>query len=134
MKFFFLFFVTVVVIIVFWTSLSQDTVDDLPGDFNEEAFYRNENNTGPITRKYIVSLSDTLWQSMEQYGQMMPYTKYGSTTVYFFLKDAPIPKEFTSRTYEIPAPYKAYCIARYERNSSGVVSLVRFPYKSDPDH
>ncbi len=125
----FLVLTAIVTVIIFWTSFSQDTVDDLPGDFREEAFYRNENNTGPILRKYAVSLSDTLWQAMAQYGEMMPYTKYGTTTVYFFLQGDPVPKQLSPSSDDLDSRYQRSCIARYQKNSSGVTSFIRHPFK-----
>ncbi|MHC2992027.1 hypothetical protein OB13_10670, partial [Pontibacter sp. HJ8] len=62
-----------------YDSFSLPSVDDLKGDFKEVAFYRNENNTGPIVRIYAVTVADTLWKEMQAYGDYMPHTKYGNT-------------------------------------------------------
>ena len=72
-------------------SLSLPGVGDLKGNFQEVATYRNENNTGPIVRVYAVTVADTLWREMRQYGDFMPYTKYGNTKVYFFRQGQPVP-------------------------------------------
>lgn len=69
-------------------SLSQPNPNTLEGDFKEVAMYRNPNNTGPVIRVFAVTVADTLWEQMRQYGDMMPYTKYGTTTVYFLGKEA----------------------------------------------
>ncbi|MEQ8712703.1 MAG: hypothetical protein RIC80_06785 [Cyclobacteriaceae bacterium] len=122
--------ITVIIAIILWTSFSQDTVDDLSGDFKEVAFYRNENNTGPILRKYAISLSDTLWQEMEQYGQMMPYTKYGTTTVFFFIHGSEMPQTLSPSSPSFGARYQRNCIGKFDRNASGVSSFTRYPFRT----
>jgi hypothetical protein len=79
-----------------YDSLSQPTGQDLPGNFQEVATYRNENNMGPIVRVFAVTVADTLWTEMRQYGDLMPYTKYGNTKVYFFRQGQPVPKTRSS--------------------------------------
>ncbi|MEQ9297141.1 MAG: hypothetical protein RIF33_01190 [Cyclobacteriaceae bacterium] len=126
----FLISITVIISIILWTSFSQDTVDDLSGGFKEIAFYRNENNTGPILRKYAVSLNDTLWQEMQQYGQMMPYTKYGTTTVFFFIHGSETPQTLNPSSPSFDAQYRRSCIGKFDRNASGVSSFTRYPFRS----
>jgi len=127
MKRIFLIAIATITTIIFWIIFSQDTVDDLPGDFKEIAFYRNENNTGPIIRKYVVSLTDTLWQEMEQYGQMMPYTKYGTTTVFFFLQGSDMPKSINPDFPSFDVQYQSNCIGKFNRNATGLSSFTRDP-------
>ncbi|MFD2245980.1 hypothetical protein [Pontibacter ruber] len=112
-----------------YDSFSQPSVDDLKGDFKETAFYRNENNTGPIVRIYAVTVSDTLWQEMEQYGNYMPHTKYGNTKVCFFLKDQPAPQQLQPGTNSFDPKYNSYCIARYEKDAMGQVSFKKRPFQ-----
>jgi hypothetical protein len=128
MKRIFLITIAIVITIILWTSFSQDTIDDLSGEFKEVAFYRNENNTGPIIRKYAVSLTDTLWQQMEQYGQMMPYTKYGTTTVFYFIEGNELPHQLNPGSPSFNERYQANCIAKYDRNASGVSSFTKYPF------
>jgi hypothetical protein len=130
MKRIFLIALATIITIIFWTSFSQDTVDDLPGDFKEMVFFRNENNTGPIIRKYAVSLTDTLWQEMEQYGQMMPYTKYGTTTVFYFLQGSDVPKNLNPSPPSLDVQYQSSCVGKFERNATGVSSFTRYPFRS----
>lgn len=122
----------VVALLVGWIiveSLSQPGVDDLEGEFHELAFYRNENNTGPIVRIYAVYSADTLWGEMEKYGQFMPHTKYGNTKVYFFNKREKTPRElFPESPYFDPA-YSNSCLAVYEKSAMGQVSFVKYPFK-----
>ena len=125
----FMVLIGVILLLITWSSLSQPGVKDLEGDFREVALYRNENNTGPIIRLYAVSLDDTLWQQMKQYGDFMPYTKYGTTKVYFFQKGSPVPTQLTPAGEVIEEKYQRFCLALYEKNSMGQVSFTRYPFK-----
>ncbi|WP_224997212.1 hypothetical protein [Cesiribacter sp. SM1] len=127
--FIFLLLIIGTVLFIMWSSLSQPGVKDLEGDFREEALYRNENNTGPIVRLYAVSLRDTLWQEMKQYGDFMPYTKYGTTKVYFFPNNSPVPNTIKPGAESIDDRYKPYCLAVYEKNNMGQVSFIRYPFQ-----
>jgi len=121
----------VVALLVIWfiaDAVDEPSVQDLKGNFEEVAFYRNENNTGPIIRIYAVTLTDTLWQEMEQYGNFMPHTKYGNTRVYFFLQGQPIPKEVYPGEENFPAELQKYCLARYEKDAMGNVSFRKYPF------
>ncbi|MGV3504625.1 MAG: hypothetical protein ACO1O1_13035 [Adhaeribacter sp.] len=109
-------------------AVNEPGVQDLPGDFEQVAMYRNENNTGPIIRLYAVTVSDTLWKEMEQYGQFMPHTKYGTTRVYFFRQGSPAPKELQPGAEPFEARLKPYCLARYEKDAMGTSSFRRSPF------
>lgn len=112
-----------------YDSLSQPTTQDLPGDFQEVAAYRNENNTGPITRVLAVTVTDTLWREMRQYGDLTPYTKYGNTKVYFFRQGQPVPKVVQPGAVNFSAEFNKYCLAKYEKELMGNVSFRRFPLR-----
>ena len=129
-KFFYLFlFVTAAAtLFILWNGLSQPGINDLKGDFKEAALYRNENNTGPITRIYAVTLKDTLWEEMKQYGDFMPHTKYGTTRVYFFPADVPVPLELQPGEPNFKEEYNQYCLALYEKGSMGGVRFIRYPF------
>ncbi|EJF10761.1 MULTISPECIES: hypothetical protein [Pontibacter] len=118
----------VLVIFFIYDSFSQPSVDDLKGDFKEVAFYRNENNTGPIVRIYAVTVADTLWQEMEQYGNYMPHTKYGTTRVYFFLNSQPAPDQVQPGQQNFDPQFAPYTLARYEKDAMGQVSFMRHPF------
>ena len=120
--------VLLVVALSLWQMLSQPGVGDLAGDYKEVAMYRNENNTGPIVRIYAVTTPDTLWQEMKAYGELMPHTKYGTTTVYFFSAIGEAPKQLSPGDENFESRYKAYCLARYEKNNMGQVAFIRFPF------
>ena len=122
----------VVTLLIIWfiaDAVNEPGVQDLPGGFEEVAFYRNENNTGPIVRIYAVSLTDTLWQEMEQYGNYMPHTKYGNTKVYFFLKGQPVPEKVEPGAENFPVALQKYCLARYEKDPMGNVSFRKYPFQ-----
>ncbi|MGI4832865.1 MAG: hypothetical protein ACRYFK_05325 [Janthinobacterium lividum] len=110
-------------------SLTQPGVGDLAGDFQEVAVYRNENNTGPVVRIYAVTVADTLWRQMQQYGALMPYTKYGSTKVYFFRAGQPAPPAVRPGAVSFDAQFAPYCLARYEKEAMGKVSFRRYPLR-----
>ena len=110
-------------------SLSQPGVGDLPGNFQEVALYRNENNTGPIVRVYAVTVADTLWREMRQYGDFMPYNKYGNTKVYFFRQGQPVPKQVRPGEEGFDAQFNKYCLAKYEKEVMGNVSFKQYPLR-----
>jgi hypothetical protein len=112
-----------------YDSLSQPTGQDLPGNFQEVATYRNENNTGPIVRVFAVTVADTLWTEMRQYGDLMPYTKYGNTKVYFFQQGQPVPKTVQPGEANFDAEFNKYCLAKYEKELMGNVSFRKFPLR-----
>jgi len=121
----------VVALFIIWfiaDAVNEPSVQDLKGNLEEVAFYRNENNTGPIIRIYAVTLTDTLWQEMEQYGKFMPHTKYGNTKVYFFLSERPFPKTVNPGAENFPAELQKYCLARYEKDAMGNVSFRKYPF------
>ncbi|RYG46938.1 MAG: hypothetical protein EOO01_15545 [Chitinophagaceae bacterium] len=103
---------------------------ELEGNFKEVAMYRNENNTGPIVRIYAVTLSDTLWQEMKKYGDLMPHTKYGNTKVYFFLNNSLVPKELIPGKDNLSPDVKSYCLAVYEKDAMGVISFRKRPFNN----
>lgn len=114
---------------IIWNSFSQEGVQDLNGEFKRLAFSRNENNVGPVERVYAVSLSDTLWQEMKQYGDFMPHTKYGNTKVYFFLNHQPAPSDLVPAPEDIAPDYRPYCLAKYQKDGMGNISLVKYPFR-----
>lgn len=75
-----------------WDSYSQPSISDLPGDFKEVAFVRNEQNKGGIVRVYAVTVGDLVQARYEDCADLFPVNDYGSITkVYFFDKNKPYP-------------------------------------------
>ncbi|WP_181309048.1 hypothetical protein [Rufibacter sp. XAAS-G3-1] len=110
-------------------AFTQPGVQDLTGGFTEVAFYRNENNTGPIQRIYAVTVSDSLWEQMQQYGDYMPHTKYGTTKVYFFRQGQPAPAAVSPGEQNFDPQFQPHCLAKYEKDAMGQVSLVKRPFR-----
>lgn len=120
--------VGILVLSIFWNSFSQPGVQDLEGDFKRVAFFKNENNTGPVERIYAVTITDTLWGEMEKYGAYMPHTKYGNTKVYFFLEKDPAPELLMPGQENFEQRFREYCLARYEKDAMGQVAFVKDPF------
>ena len=113
---------------IIFDSTSQPNVNDLKGNFKEVAVYRNENNTGPIVRVYAVTVQGQPWEEMQKYGDLMPYTKYGSTKVYFFDEQKPFPDTLTPGDQNFEASFNANCLATYTKDPNGQVSLNKNPF------
>jgi hypothetical protein len=114
---------------IVYDSTSLPTVKDLKGNFKEVALYRNENNTGPIVRIYAVTADASAVAEMKKYGDMMPYTKYGSTTVYFFDTSKPAPNRVTASEPHFAKTYESSCLAVYSKDPNGEVSFKKSPFQ-----
>ena len=108
---------------IVFDSATLPKVSDLKGNFKEVAVYRNENNTGPITRVYAVSVEEPLMEEMNKYGDLMPYTKYGTTTVYFFQAGKPVPSELLASEPHFDKSFEKNCVAVYKKNQNGEVTF-----------
>ena len=113
---------------ILYDSFSQPTTADLKGNFKETAIYRNENNTGPIVRIYAVTVTGSPWEEMQKYGDLMPYTKYGSTKVYFFDDSKPAPENLAPDDPNFDSKFNSNCLAVYEKDPNGQVKLTREPF------
>lgn len=79
-----------------WEVFSQPSIEDLPGDFKQVAFVRNEQNKGGIIRIYAVSVGDLANAKYEACADLFPTNDYGSVTkIYFFDKNKPVPTTLT---------------------------------------
>ena len=119
-----------IVIAIIWNTITEPGIKDLKSNFKEVAFIRNEQNTGPVIRIYAVSLMTENWKEMEQYGNYMPHTKYGTTKIYFFLNSSEIPEELNFGEVNIPERYKKNCIAIYEKDGMSQISILKYPFKN----
>lgn len=127
---------TVIVLGICWMiadAFLQPGVSDLKGNFKETAFYRNENNTGPVVRMYAATVTDTLWQQMIAYGNLMPHTKYGNTKVFFFYAAGEAPDKLYAGDKNFDARYAKYCMGEYEKNGMGKVSLKKYGSRASHD-
>ena len=117
--------VLVFVGIVIWSAASNSGMNKLTIDFQEVAFIQNENNTGPVMRRYIVAVSDTVWSELEAYGNLMPYSKLGSTEVFYFLMNTDYPQEVSLSNTPFEKVFEDKLVAHYLKNNMGQISLKR---------
>lgn len=106
----------------------QPGISDMKAGFKEVIKYRNDNNTGPIQRIYVVTVKDSIWKEMEDYGNLMPHTKYGNTKVYFFMHNAKIPPSLTPGEVNFDPVFNKDCIALYEKSAMSQVAFNKHPY------
>lgn len=97
-----------------YDSYNQPSIKDLPGNFEEVAFIRNEQNKGGIIRVYAVTVGDPTVANYDACASLFPTNDYGSlTTVYFFDKHAAYPTEL-----KIDAPH-------YDSQKYKAISIVK---------
>ncbi len=118
----------VFVIAILWNSFSQPGLNDFVSTFEEVDLYRNANNTGPVERVYIITTTDSIWSEMERYSGLMPYSKLGTTTVYFFHKNGKYPTTALGGSVNFDPAFDAYCLAKYRKNNFGATSFAMFPF------
>lgn len=122
--------VIIIVGVMIWNVVNEPGIKDLKGGFKEVAFIRNEQNTGPIIRVYAVVVQGEPWKEMEQYGNYMPHTKYGTTRIYFFQADKPYPSTLLLGDNNIPEEMKVNCLAIYEKDGMSQVKLQKYPFRN----
>ena len=112
-----LFYTAVFLLLAFmlFTIFSQPGLDDFETEFTEVTRVRNENNTGPVQRVYIVTVDQVNEEEMERYGQLMPYAKLGNTKVYFFDASKPFPKKAALGDLNFDSVFNSNCLAKYEK-------------------
>lgn len=106
----------------------QPGISDMKAGFKEVIKYRNDNNTGPIQRIYVVTVKDSIWKEMKDYGNLMPHTKYGNTKVYFFMHNGKIPPSLTPGEVNFDPVFNKDCIALYEKSAMSQVAFNKHPY------
>ncbi|WKK87254.1 hypothetical protein QYS48_10940 [Marivirga arenosa] len=121
MKKIILFVFLITALLIVYSLSTAENVNSLEGDFEEMAFVRNENNTGPVHRIYVFSLNDTLWTQMRKHIDLLPHTKYGTTEVYYFLKkdvkSIEISLDMSGLENKTPKP-----LAHYVKNGQGKIT------------
>lgn len=91
-----------------WDAYSQPSIEDIPGNFEEVAFVRNEQNKGGIERIYAVSVGDIANAKFEACAELFPTNDFNSVTrIFFFDKNKPYPT-----TLSLEPPY--YDTTKYE--------------------
>ncbi len=118
----------VLIAVMIWNAVSEPGINDLPGNFKEVAFIRNEQNTGPVIRIYAVTVEGEHWEEMKQYGNYMPHTKYGTTRIYYFQAGKQYPDTLSLGDKNIPEQLESNCIAMYEKDGMSQVKLTKTPF------
>jgi len=121
----------VVLVLVFFMvkdTLNQPGIEDMKAGFKEIVKFRNANNTGPVQRIYVVTVKDTVWQELEDYGNLMPHTKYGNTKVYFFLEGSNVPKSLQPGDVNFSPVFNKFCVALFEKSAMSQVTFNKHPY------
>jgi len=129
MKKFFLLFSGLILVAIVWGMLASESIDDLEGGFEQVAFARNANNTGPVKRVYAVTVRDTLWEEMKTYGDYLPYTKYGNTSVYFFRDEGHTLQKIGLSDPAFDPKFQPQCIGKFEKDASGVPTFKKYPFR-----
>ncbi len=118
-----LFLILIIAILVSdsW-GLSQPS--KLKGGFTEVAFFRNQNNAGPVVRIYAVTVKHSTDALYKEYGDAMPYTLHGNTKVFFFdsNKLAPEKLSFDYPHFDTDI-YQSILV--YERNGADKITLKK---------
>lgn len=110
--------------------MMTENINSIEGNFEELAFERNENNTGPIHRLYAFSVSDTLWENMQKHADLLPHTKYGTTEVFYFVNlDVTIPINLILKDSKASSFDKSSCVAYLKKDGMGSIKIERFPFK-----
>ncbi len=91
-----------------YDAYSQPSLKDLPGEFEEVAFVRNEQNKGGVVRIYAVAVGNPLNADFNAAADLFPTNDFNSVTrVFFFDKSKPFPTKL-----KIDPPY--YDTTKYE--------------------
>ncbi|SMG29871.1 hypothetical protein SAMN05661096_01916 [Marivirga sericea] len=118
-----------VVSLILFSLFTTENINSLEGDFKELAFERNENNTGPIQRVYVFSVNDTLWSEMNKHADLLPHTKYGTTEVYYFLKDDLSKDQLKLSLKGLNSSARQFCIAHVTKDGQSRVKFSKYPFK-----
>lgn len=109
-------------------TFNQPGIEEMKAGFKEIVKYRNANNTGPVQRIYVVTVKDSVWKEMENYGNLMPHTKYGNTKVYFFMESANVPQTLQPGEVNVDPQFNKSCIALYEKSAMSQVVFNKYPF------
>jgi uncharacterized protein YxeA len=120
--------VGLIVSIILYSLFTSENINSLEGDFQELAFIRNENNTGPVHRIYAYSLKDTLWSEMRKHAELLPHTKYGTTEVYYF-KAEDFQKSILNLSMDgINKEAQSFCIGYAKIDGQSRVMFTEHPF------
>jgi hypothetical protein len=120
--------VVILVLLMVKDTFNQPGIEEMKAGFKEIVKYRNANNTGPVQRIYVVTVKDSVWKEMENYGNLMPHTKYGNTKVYFFMESANVPQTLQPGEVNFDPQFNKSCIALYEKSAMSQVVFNKYPF------
>jgi len=123
--------VAAVLVLIFFMvkdTLNQPGIEDMKAGFKEIAKFRNANNTGPVQRIYIVTVKDTVWQELQDYGNLMPHTKYGNTKVYYFLENSKVPQSLQPGNVNFDPSFNESCVALFEKSAMSQAAFNKHPF------
>ena len=118
---------------IIYITFNQPGDERFSTQFQEITFLRNENNTGPINRIYAIYVQDSIWKDLESYAAAKPYTKYGSTKVYFFIKDYSDKSFLSWQEPNVAVAQQEGCIALYHKENNGRVTFRKYPFNREHD-
>lgn len=111
------------IVIVVSQYIQLDDAADIPGGFDRVAYVRNENNQGGIYQYYVFTVQDISSADYTALIGMLPFHgKSGETTVFFFDKNQPYPKELRLESPHFDTT-KYFPVAVYVRNKTGVKKM-----------
>ncbi len=105
-------------------SLTQPGLERFEGKYEEIGFYRNENNTGPVKRIYAIHVLDEEPNWMKEFGEALPHTKYGTTSVYFFSEKLQDEIALSPTEPHFPQEWQPYLKATFEKTPMGEVRFT----------
>lgn len=108
----------VVALLIFWiisASFSHSGKEQWEGKYEEIAYFRNENNTGPIIRILAVRVKDENPDWMEDFGNAQPHSKYGRTLVFYFRSEFSEKVKLSPKEPFFPEEYRPFLLAQFEK-------------------
>lgn len=121
--------ISVIVIgLMLYSLFESENINSLEGNFEELAFERNENNTGPVQRVYAYSVEDTLWSEMKKHADLLPHTKYGTTEVYYFLENEVSGFQLNLSIKGINQEAQSNCIAHSIKDGQSRLIFNKHPF------
>lgn len=100
--------IILILVYLIYDAYSQPSLKDIPGDFEQVAFVRNEQNKGGVIRIYAVTTGDVVNAKYDLAADLFPTNEINSITrIYFFDKSKPYPT-----TISLDPPY--YDTTKYD--------------------
>lgn len=112
--------VLVLLIQIIRSSFSNPGLERFQKDFKELGFFRNENNTGPVLRIYAIQAQEnTSLETMREFSEAQPHTKYGKTLVFFFSNEVNATIPLSPKEPYFPSEFQRFLVAKFEKTPMG---------------